>query len=70
MQGGIALREAGKMAKVALITGAGTGIGKASALALAQDGYDVVLGGRRREPLERSSEHGWTATSRSSSAPA
>jgi NAD(P)-dependent dehydrogenase (short-subunit alcohol dehydrogenase family) len=40
------------MAKVALITGAGSGIGKASALALAKDGFDVTLGGRRKEPLE------------------
>ena len=40
------------MAKVALITGAGSGIGKASALALARDGFDVVLGGRRKEPLD------------------
>jgi NAD(P)-dependent dehydrogenase (short-subunit alcohol dehydrogenase family) len=38
--------------KVALITGAGTGIGKAAALALSQDGYAVVLSGRRKELLE------------------
>ena len=37
--------------KVALITGAGTGIGKSVALALAGDGYSIVLAGRRREPL-------------------
>lgn len=39
--------------KVALVTGAGTGIGKASALALAKAGYNVVFAGRRLEPLER-----------------
>ena len=38
--------------KVALITGAGTGIGKAAALALAGDGFAIVLAGRRREPLD------------------
>ena len=37
--------------KVAIVTGAGTGIGKAAALALLQDGYRVVLAGRRAEPL-------------------
>ena len=39
--------------KVAWITGAGTGIGKAAAIALAQDGASVVLTGRRKEPLEK-----------------
>jgi len=38
--------------KVAIVTGAGTGIGKAAALALLQDGYQVALAGRRSEPLE------------------
>jgi NAD(P)-dependent dehydrogenase (short-subunit alcohol dehydrogenase family) len=38
---------------VAVVTGAGTGIGRASAIALAQAGFAVVLTGRRREPLER-----------------
>ena len=41
------------LSKVALITGAGTGIGKAVTLALLQDGYHVALAGRRREPLEQ-----------------
>lgn len=39
--------------KVALVTGAGTGIGKAAALALAKAGYAVVLAGRRREPIAK-----------------
>ena len=38
--------------KVALVTGAGTGIGKSSVLQLLGDGYSVVLAGRRIEPLE------------------
>jgi NAD(P)-dependent dehydrogenase (short-subunit alcohol dehydrogenase family) len=38
--------------KIALITGAGTGIGRAAALALAKDGFSLTLAGRRPEPLE------------------
>jgi NAD(P)-dependent dehydrogenase (short-subunit alcohol dehydrogenase family) len=37
--------------KVAIVTGAGTGIGKAVAMAFLKDGYRVVLAGRRSEPL-------------------
>ena len=39
-------------AKVAVITGAGSGIGRATAHALLADGWSVVLAGRRREMLE------------------
>jgi NAD(P)-dependent dehydrogenase (short-subunit alcohol dehydrogenase family) len=40
------------MSRIAMVTGAGSGIGRASALALLADGWSVVLAGRRREPLE------------------
>jgi len=39
-------------AKIALVTGAGTGVGRAVAIALAKAGYNLVLAGRRKEPLD------------------
>jgi len=40
-------------ARIALVTGAGSGIGRAAALALQTNGYDVVLAGRRNAELEK-----------------
>jgi NAD(P)-dependent dehydrogenase (short-subunit alcohol dehydrogenase family) len=40
------------MSKVAMVTGAGSGIGKASAVALAKAGYKLVLAGRRQAALD------------------
>ena len=39
-------------ARVAIVTGAGTGVGKSAALALLKEGYSVTLAGRRAQPLE------------------
>jgi NAD(P)-dependent dehydrogenase (short-subunit alcohol dehydrogenase family) len=44
--------------RVAIVTGAGTGIGKAAALALLKDGYSVGLVGRRKELLEKTASEG------------
>ena len=40
------------MSKIALVTGAGSGVGRASAIALGEAGFTVVLTGRRLERLE------------------
>ena len=50
--------------KVAVVTGAGSGIGKAVALALAGEGYAVVLAGRRAENLERAAREAHSNASR------
>jgi NAD(P)-dependent dehydrogenase (short-subunit alcohol dehydrogenase family) len=47
-----------RASKVALVTGAGTGIGKHSALALLREGYAVVLAGRRKDLLEATAAEG------------
>ncbi|MBI1280725.1 MAG: SDR family NAD(P)-dependent oxidoreductase [Anaerolineaceae bacterium] len=39
--------------RIAVVTGAGTGIGKAASLLLLKNGYSVVLAGRRVEPLQQ-----------------
>src|SRR5262245_13697388 len=44
--------------KVAIVTGAGSGIGKAVALALLAEKYAVVLAGRRRERLDETAKEG------------
>jgi len=50
--------------KVAVVTGGGTGIGKRTALALLQEGYCVVLAGRRVELLETTAKEAGPAGSR------
>ena len=47
--------------KVALVTGAGTGVGRAVAVALMGAGYALVLAGRRRAPLEETAREAGTA---------
>jgi NAD(P)-dependent dehydrogenase (short-subunit alcohol dehydrogenase family) len=51
--------------RIAVITGAGTGIGKASALALMRHGWSVVLAGRRKEMLEEVAREGQATGQRS-----
>src|SRR5438309_9516870 len=51
--------------KVALVTGAGTGIGKAVALALMREGYAVTLAGRRADKLEETAAEGTSTNGKS-----
>ncbi len=60
----------GSANRVALVTGAGTGVGRAASLALLREGYDVVLSGRRREPLEAAAAEGEGAGARALVVPA
>lgn len=55
--------------KVAIITGAGTGIGRACSLALLREGYAVVLAGRRAEPLQEVIEAAGAAAARTLAVP-
>lgn len=50
--------------RVAIVTGAGTGIGNRTALALLEEGYCVALAGRRVEPLEETAAEAGLAASR------
>jgi NAD(P)-dependent dehydrogenase (short-subunit alcohol dehydrogenase family) len=50
--------------KVALVTGAGSGVGRASAVALMQAGYAVVLAGRRKDALEETAALGTNSGAR------
>ena len=55
--------------KVAIVTGAGTGVGKSVALTLMRSGYAVALAGRRREPLEATAKAATATGARSLAVP-
>ncbi len=50
--------------RIAIVTGAGTGIGKRTSLLLLEAGYSVVLAGRRVEPLEQTVQEAGVPNSR------
>jgi len=51
------------MAKIAVITGAGSGVGKAAALAFLKAGWNVALAGRRKDMLEKTAQESGAAGS-------
>ncbi|MEW4569177.1 SDR family oxidoreductase [Tautonia sp. JC769] len=55
--------------KAAIVTGAGSGIGRVTALALLREGYAVALAGRRREALDETLEQSGRARSRAIAVP-
>ena len=55
--------------KIAVVTGAGTGIGRAVALALLGEGYRVALAGRRRDKLEQAVAEAGAAAARALAVP-
>src|SRR4030095_6647672 len=60
--GGIA--DMNSVAKIAVVTGAGSGIGREASVALMKEGYAVVLAGRRRDALEQTAALGKAAGAR------
>jgi NAD(P)-dependent dehydrogenase (short-subunit alcohol dehydrogenase family) len=56
--------------KIALVTGAGTGVGRAVTLALMREGYAVVLAGRRKDKLEEVAKEGAQTPGEALTAPA
>lgn len=63
-------RKTQAMSRIALVTGAGSGIGRAASLALLADGWSVVLTGRRRAALEETATLAGPAASRTHVLPA
>jgi NAD(P)-dependent dehydrogenase (short-subunit alcohol dehydrogenase family) len=57
------------MGKAAIVTGAGSGIGRAAALALLAAGWDVALAGRRRDALEATAAAGQGSGTRALAVP-